>query len=190
MTVYNNKKGFTIIELIVVVTITGILAPGMIMIFSNILDNYRTMSAIVRVTKSSEYVLHRFTEDMNNCKTIKRADVKEIEVEIETDPVQSYRYKIDDTDGTIKLCVSSCDDAQNFHTMIKGVKSTSEFKYLGADLNELENDPAKPWRSSNAGHYAKLNGIMFVELKLDLVFRDGTTSYFTVVYPEAKVLLE
>ena len=96
----------------------------------------------------------------------------------------------DDADGTIKLCVSSCGAAQNFHTMIKGVKSTSEFKYLGADLNELENDPTKPWLSSNAGHYAKLNGIMFVELKLDLVFRDGTTSYSTVVYPEAKELLE
>ena len=189
MTGYNNKKGFTIIELIVVVTLIGIIAPGMTLIFSNILDNYRTMNAIVRVTKSSEYVLHRFTEDMNSSKTIKRADVKEIEVEIETDPVQTYRYKIDDADGTIKLCVSSCGAAQNFHTMIKGVKSTSEFKYLGADLNELENDPTKPWLSSEVGDYDKLNEIIYVELKLDLVFRDGTTSYSTVVYPEKKETL-
>ena len=87
-------KGFTLVELIITVVIIGILAPGMSMIFNNILDNYRTMSAIVRVTKSSEYVLHRFTEDMNNCKTIKRADVKEIEIEDTNDPVHTYRYRI------------------------------------------------------------------------------------------------
>jgi hypothetical protein len=29
-----------------------------------------------------------------------------------------------------------------------------------------------------------------VELNLDLVFRDGTTSYSTVVFPESKVTLE
>ncbi len=190
MTVYNKQKGFTLIELIIVVTLIGILAPGMTMIFSNILDNYRTMTAITSATKRSEYVLNRFTEDMNNCKTIKRADEKEIEIEIETDPVQTYRYKIDDTDGTIKLCLADCGNDQNFHTVIEGVRSTTKFKYLEANLDELANNPAKPWLSSEPGHYDELNEIIYVELELDLVFRDGTTSYSTVIFPERKVTLE
>ncbi len=188
-----KSKGFTLIELIIVVTLIGILAPGMTMIFSNILDNYRTMTAIARVTKSSEYVLHRFTEDMNSCKTITKADEKEIEIEIATNPVQTYRYKIDGTDATIKLCVSSsvnCGDDQNYHTVIEGVRSTTKFKYLEADLNELANNQPKPWLSSNDEHYDELNDIVYVELKLDLVFRDGTTSYSTIVFPESKVTLE
>ena len=189
MTVYMKQKGFTLIELIIVVTLIGILAPGMTMIFSNILDNYRTMTAITSATKRSEYVLNRFTEDMNSCKTIKRADEKEIEIEIETDPVQTYRYKIDDTDGTIKLCLANCGIDQNFHTVIEGVRSTTKFKYLEADLGELANNPAKPWLSTDNGDYGKLNEIIYVELNLDLVFRDGTTSYSTIVFPERKVTL-
>ena len=190
MTVYNKQKGFTLIELIIVVTLIGILAPGMTMIFSNILDNYRTMTAITSATKRSEYVLNRFTEDMNNCKTITRADEKEIEIEIATNPVQTYRYKIDDTDGTIKLCLADCGNDQNFHTVIEGVRSTTKFKYLEANLDELANNPAKPWLSSEPGHYDELNEIIYVELELDLVFRDGTTSYSTVIFPERKVTLE
>ena len=185
-----KSKGFTLIELIIVVTLIGILAPGMTMIFSNILDNYRTMTAITSATKRSEYVLNRFTEDMNNCKTITRADEKEIEIEIATNPVQTYRYKIDDTDGTIKLCLANCGNHQNFHTVIEGVRSTTKFKYLEANLDELANNPAKPWLSSEPGHYDELNEIIYVELELDLVFRDGTTSYSTVIFPERKVTLE
>ncbi len=186
----SNQKGFTLIELIIVLTLIGILAPGMALIFSNILDNYRTMTAITSATKRSEYVLNRFTEDMNNCKTITRADEKEIEIEIATNPVQTYRYKIDDTDGTIKLCLANCGIDQNFHTVIEGVRSTTKFKYLKADLGELANNPAKPWLSTDNGDYGKLNEIIYVELNLDLVFRDGTTSYSTVVFPESKVTLE
>ncbi len=48
-----NQKGFTLIELIIVLTLIGILAPGMALIFSNILDNYRTTTAIGNVTKKS-----------------------------------------------------------------------------------------------------------------------------------------
>ena len=185
----SNQKGFTLIELIIVLTLIGILAPGMALIFSNILDNYRTMTAITSATKRSEYVLNRFTEDMNNCKTITRADEKEIEIEIATNPVQTYRYKIDDTDGTIKLCLANCGIDQNFHTVIEGVRSTTKFKYLEADLGELANNPAKPWLSTDNGDYGKLNEIIYVELKLDLVFLDGTTSYSTIVFPERKVTL-
>ena len=184
-----NQKGFTLIELIIVLTLIGILAPGMALIFSNILDNYRTTTAIGNVTKRAEFALSRFTEDMNNCTTITRAGVEEIEIEIATVPAQTYRYKIDDTDGTIKLCLANCGIDQNFHTVIEGVRSTTKFKYLEADLGELANNPAKPWLSTDNGDYGKLNEIIYVELKLDLVFLDGTTSYSTIVFPERKVTL-
>ena len=184
-----NQKGFTLIELIIVLTLIGILAPGMALIFSNILDNYRTMTAIGSVTKRAEFALSRFTEDMNNCTTITRAGVEEIEIEIATVPAQTYRYKIDGTDGTIKLCLADCGNNQNFHTVIEGVRPTTEFKYLNEDRAELADNPPKPWLSTEAGNHDRLNEIIYVELKLDLVFLDGTTSYSTIVFPERKVTL-
>ncbi|MDP6297708.1 MAG: hypothetical protein QGH17_08845, partial [Candidatus Marinimicrobia bacterium] len=68
-------------------------------------------------------------------------------------------------------CVSSCGDDQNYHTVIEGVRSTTQFKYLDANLAEL----AAP---------QTLGEIIYVELKLDLVFLEETTSYSTIVYPE------
>lgn len=103
---------------------------------------------------------------------------------------QTYHYKIDDSGSSIKLCVSSCDEDANFHTIINRVKSTTQFKYLDIDLDELANSPAKPWLSSNADHYDKLNSIVYVELKLDLDYLDGTVSYSTVVFPDNKLALE
>ncbi len=185
----SNQKGFTLIELIIVLTLIGILAPGMALIFSNILDNYRTMTAIGSVTKRAEFALSRFTEDMNNCTTITRAGVEEIEIEIATVPAQTYRYKIDGTDATIKLCLADCGNNQNFHTVIEGVRPTTEFKYLNEDRAELADNPPKPWLSTEAGNHDRLNEIIYVELKLDLVFLDGTTSYSTIVFPERKVTL-
>ena len=66
----------------------------------------------------------------------------------------------------------------------KGVRPTTQFKYLNAARTELANIPPKPWLSTDNGDYGKLNEIIYVELKLDLVFLEETTSYSTIVYPE------
>lgn len=187
---FNRRTGgYSLVELIIVIAIIGILAPGMALIFTNIIDSYRTMNATNTVTKRGEFLLSRFTQDVNDCAVIRRADDKELEVEISTAPVQTYRYKIDDSDGTVKLCQSNCGTASNFKTIIKGVQSTSAFRYYDISVSELANSPGKPWLYNNSAHKPRLNAIIYVELKLDLAFMDGTASFSSFVHPDHKVTL-
>jgi hypothetical protein len=101
-----------------------------------------------------------------------------------------------------------CNIDANFHTIIEGVRTTTQFNYLDIDRIEIsettveEGDTPKPWLyytfdailddfvvSDEDEEHAKLDEIIYVELKLDLVFLDGTTSYSTIVFPERKVTL-
>lgn len=184
-----RKGGYSLVELIIAISIIGILAPGMTIIFTTIIGSYRTMNATNTVTKRGEFLLGRFTQDVNDCSVIKRADEKEMEVEIRTNPVQTYHYKIDDNNALVKLCQSDCGTDSNFKTIIKGVRSTTKFRYYDSSVDELENSPEKPWISTESGDKPRLNAIVYVELKLDLIFMDNTASYSSFVYPDNKITL-
>ncbi len=60
---FNNKKGFTIVELVIVIAVIGILAAVLIPTFSGVIDKANESNALSEASNSLKVVLAELAED-------------------------------------------------------------------------------------------------------------------------------
>ena len=179
----SNQKGFTLIELIVVVILIGIMVPAMTLMYSNILESYRKMREIQSVTEKFDFTLDRVTEDLNKMTSLQIADDKNIRF---VTPENTTVYKIDNDDNALKLCVENCDSyPENFYELTNGIRANTVFKYYDGDFVEV-NTAVGPGGNSEE-ELGDINTIKYVSLKLVINYQGATTKMITIVYPENKV---
>ena len=182
----SNQKGFTLIELIVVITLIGIMVPAMTLMYSNILESYRKMREIQSVTEKFDFTLDRVTEDLNKMTSLQIADDKNIRF---VTPENTTVYKIDNDDNALKLCVENCDSyPENFYELTNGIDANTVFKYYDGDFVEV-NTAVGPGGNSEE-ELGDINTIKYVSLKLVINYQGATTKMITIVYPENKVDLD
>jgi prepilin-type N-terminal cleavage/methylation domain-containing protein len=178
----SNQKGFTLIELIVVITLIGIMVPAMTLMYSNILESYRKMREIQSVTEKFDFTLDRVTEDLNKMTSLQIADDKNIRF---VTPENTTVYKIDNYDNTLKLCVENCDSyPANFYELTNGIDANTVIKYYDGGFVEV-NTAGPGWNSEEDP--GDINTIKYVSLKLVINYQGATTKMITIVYPENKV---
>ena len=179
----SNQKGFTLIELIVVITLIGIMVPAMTLMYSNILESYRKMREIQSVTEKFDFTLDRVTEDLNKMTSLQIADDKNIRF---VTPENTTVYKIDNDDNALKLCVENCDSyPENFYELTNGIDANTVIKYYDGGFVEV-NPAAGPGGNSEEDP-GDINTIKYVSLELVINYQGATTKMITIVYPENKV---
>ncbi len=179
----SNQKGFTLIELIVVITLIGIMVPAMTLMYSNILESYRKMREIQSVTEKFDFTLDRVTEDLNKMTSLQIADDKNIRF---VTPENTTVYKIDNDDNALKLCVENCDSyPENFYELTNGIDANTVIKYYDGGFVEVNTAAGSGWNSEEDP--GDINTIKYVSLKLVINYQGATTKMITIVYPENKV---
>ena len=179
----SNQKGFTLIELIVVVILIGIMVPAMTLMYSNILESYRKMREIQSVTEKFDFTLDRVTEDLNKMTSLQIADDKNIRF---VTPENTTVYKIDNDDNALKLCVENCDSyPENFYELTNGIDANTVIKYYNGGFVEVNTAAGPGWNSEEDP--GDINTIKYVSLKLVINYQGATTKMITIVYPENKV---
>jgi len=182
----SNQKGFTLIELIVVITLIGIMVPAMTLMYSNILESYRKMREIQSVTEKFDFTLDRVTEDLNKMTSLQIADDKNIRF---VTPENTTVYKIDNDDNALKLCVENCDSyPENFYELTNGIDANTVIKYYDGGFVEVNPAAGPGWNSEEDP--GDINTIKYVSLKLVINYQGATTKMITIVYPENKVDLD
>ena len=178
-----RQKGFTLLELVVVVALIGIMVPAMAMIFSNILESNHKMRTTVAITEQFDFVLDRVTEDLNALDSLLIADDTNIKFATTTGQFVSLRM----SDSSLELCTDEdCDDG-DFHDLATGVSSI-DFNYFDKNFMSVTIIPGG-LLSSIEGHKETINTIKYIEFVLVLNYLEGTTAMATVVFPENKVAL-
>ncbi len=178
-----RQKGFTLLELVVVVALIGIMVPAMAMIFSNILESNHKMRTTVAITEQFDFVLDRVTEDLNALDSLLIADETNIKFATTTGQFVSLRM----SDSSLELCtVGDCAD-EDFHDLATGISSI-DFNYFDKNFMSVTIIPGG-LLSSNPSQHEKIDTIKYIEFVLVLNYLDGTTAMATAVFPENKVAL-
>ena len=178
-----RQKGFSLLELVVVVALVGIMVPAMAMIFSNILESNHKMRTTVAITEQFDFVLDRVTEDLNALDSLLIADETNIKFATTTGQFVSLRM----SDSSLELCtVGDCAD-EDFHDLATGISSI-DFNYFDKNFMSVTIIPGG-LLSSNLIQHENINKIKYIEFVLVLNYLDGTTAMATAVFPENKVAL-
>ena len=178
-----RQKGFTLLELVVVVALIGIIVPAMAVIFSNILESNHKMRTTVAITEQFDFVLDRVTEDLNALDSLLIADETNIKFATTTGQFVSLRM----SDSSLELCTDKdCDDG-DFHDLATGISSI-DFNYFDKNFMSVTIIPGG-LLSSNLIQHETINKIKYIEFVLVLNYLEGTTAMATAVFPENKVAL-
>jgi len=169
----HSQGGFTLIELIIVTVLLAFIIPSATMLISRALSSYEIMWTQNTVSKSANFALNRFTDNINNLASIETAAQNEI---IFVNRIGTrVTYKLEES--RLQFCIGSCDSPDDFGELAGNVitEDGSEIMYYTEGM--------VPWIPPD-GAGVPVTDIMFVELQLILSYPNGAYSFSTIVHPD------
>ena len=128
----DSQRGFTIIELIIVVTVLGILIPITATLVINSYSYYSNILNMNKLSLSADNALRSITNDIRLMEGFQSADDDNLHFTLADGEVRYYRFDSE----TFQVCKESCDDDANFGVLATNVNvDESSFKYY-TELNE------------------------------------------------------
>lgn len=101
-----NQKGFTIVELLIVIVVIGILAAVVIAVFNGIQSNAKVTTLTSDLTNASKQLR---LEHANNGKFPAAAELANGGKGLQGSPNTTYRYSVDNTSNPQSFCLTATD---------------------------------------------------------------------------------
>ena len=124
----NSKKGFTIVELVIVIAVIAILAAVLIPTFSSIIDKANESSALQKATNAQTLVTMELNGDVSGLKIYYTVDE------------YVFEYDATATDGEGLHKVDAADEDAVALTDYMSTASTDEIDSLGVTVTILDTE--------------------------------------------------
>ena len=140
----DSQRGFTIIELIIVVAVLGILIPITATLVINSYSYYSNILNMNKLTFSADNALRSITNDIRKMDQIQNADDNYLRFNLNVGGVERY-YRFESDSETFQMCKLNCfvdgnPVSENFGVLVTNVNiAESSFKFY-TELIEGDND--------------------------------------------------
>jgi|TARA_B100001971_G_C18098410_1_gene487428 prepilin-type N-terminal cleavage/methylation domain-containing protein len=113
----HSQGGFTLIELIIVTVLLAFIIPSATMLISRALSSYEIMWTQNTVSKSANFALNRFTDNINNLASIESAEDDKIIFVNRIGTRVTYQL----ANSRLRFCIGSCDSPDDFGDLARNV---------------------------------------------------------------------
>ena len=113
----HSQGGFTLIELIIVTVLLAFIIPSATMLVSRALNSYEIMWTQNTVSKSANFALNRFTDNINNLASIESAEDDKIIFVNRIGTRVTYQL----ANSRLQFCIGSCDSPDDFGDLARNV---------------------------------------------------------------------
>ena len=171
----HSQGGFTLIELIIVTVLLAFIIPSATMLISRALSSYEIMWTQNTVSKSANFALNRFTDNINNLASIESAEDDKIIFVNRIGTRVTYQL----ANSRLQSCTGLCDLPADFGDLARNVITEAEVGVIHISEIKYYTERMVPWTPG-----APTTDIMFVELQLVLSYSNGPYSFSTIVHPD------
>ena len=187
-------KGFTLIELAVTLALLTIVLPAATLMFTSVFSSFRTLSDQTNLTQKSNFVLNKFSKEMNELEEI---------VDVQTEPEDI----LDDMDKNAFIYTNSFGERKGMKiaaemTEIPGEVLMNKFQYCDEDCDNpdawhdlADDEDLVPSYYSNAILYFvdgiddlyidgedDFDDINYIGLSLIFKYQDQDVPYDIIIY--------
>ena len=191
-------KGFTLIELAVTLALLTIVLPAATLMFTSVFSSFRTLSDQTNLTQKSNFVLNKFSKEMNELEEIKEIWTHPPEDILDGMDKNYFNYtnsfgerkgmKIAaEMTGTLgepdrevlmnkfQYCDEDCDNPDAWHDLADGEDLVPSFRneiiYFVDDIEDLYDDDED-----------NFDDINYIRLSLIFKYQDQDVPYDIVIY--------
>jgi|TARA_B100002003_G_C14023449_1_gene493499 prepilin-type N-terminal cleavage/methylation domain-containing protein len=183
----DSQRGFTIIELIIVVTVLGILIPITATLVINSYSYYSNILNMNKLSLSADNALRSITNDIRLMEGFQSADDDDLYFTLADGEVRYYRFDSE----TFQMCKESCfadgnPVPENFGVLATNVNvDESSFKYY-TELNEddplILGDNDIDLRDQDFGDPMD-SPVIFIKVEFQLDWDNMELPFMTIVRP-------
>lgn len=177
----NCSRGFTLIELAITIFLLTVILPATALLFTTVLQSYRSMAIQKSITSDATFTLQRFAKETNDLVEFIDLNNNSFRFRNSRDELKGFAFEDSVKMGSIVFekfmyCPSECDPPDdNWYTLVENLSHNS-----GLGRNEIR------YYVENLELYNSLDPteIKYIELKLIFNSPDGEAVFYTIIHPD------